>query len=76
MFELVRKIIADQMGVKDPDKITLETHLINDLGADSIDAAEIIIAVESEFNIEIPDDLAEKIRIVSEIMDFLEENIQ
>ncbi|MEA3424125.1 MAG: acyl carrier protein [Bacillota bacterium] len=72
MFELVQKIIAEQMGVKDLDSITYDTHLVDDLNADSIDAAEIIIAVEGEFDIEIPDDIAEKIRKVSEIMEFLE----
>ena len=76
MFELVREIIAEQMGVKDPETITMDTHLIDDLGADSIDAAEIIIAVEGEFDIEIPDEIAEKIRIVSEIIDFLEDAIE
>lgn len=76
MFEIVRTIIADQMGVKEPEKITYDTHLIDDLGADSIDAAEIIIAIEGEFDIEIPDEIAEKIRIVSEIMDYLEEAVE
>jgi acyl carrier protein len=72
MFELVQQIIAEQMGVKNPETITLDTHLVDDLGADSIDAAEIIIAIEGEFDLEIPDDIAESIRKVSEIMDFLE----
>jgi len=71
MFEIVQKIIAEQMGVQEIEKITYDTHLIDDLNADSIDAAEIIIAVEGEFDIEIPDDLAENIRKVSEIMDYL-----
>jgi acyl carrier protein len=72
MFEIVQKIIAEQMGVRELETITLDTHLVDDLNADSIDAAEIIIAVEGEFDIEIPDDIAESIRKVSEIMDFLE----
>ncbi|OPL09141.1 MAG: acyl carrier protein [delta proteobacterium ML8_F1] len=76
MFELVQKIIAEQMGVKDPESITYETHLVDDLGADSIDAAEIIIAIEGEFDIEIPDDIAESIRKVSELMEFLENAIE
>jgi|LGOV01.1.fsa_nt_gb acyl carrier protein len=76
MFEIVQKIIAEQMGVKDLDSITYDTHLVDDLNADSIDAAEIIIAVEGEFDIEIPDDIAEKIRKVSEIMEFLENELE
>ena len=72
MFEIVQKIIADQMGVTNLDTIKYDTDLVDDLNADSIDAAEIIIAVEGEFDLEIPDDIAEKIRKVSEIMEFLE----
>ena len=76
MFEIVQKIIAGQMGVKNLESITYDTDLVDDLNADSIDAAEIIIAVEGEFDIEIPDDIAEKIRKVSEIMEFLENELE
>ncbi|MBN2260106.1 MAG: acyl carrier protein [Clostridiales bacterium] len=76
MFELIQQIIAEQMGVKNLDDITYDTDLVDDLNADSIDAAEIIIAIEGEFDIEIPDDFAEKIRKVSEIMDFLESTLE
>ena len=75
MFELIQKIIAEQMGIDDYDKITYDTHLADDLNADSIDAAEIIITIESEFDIEIPDDIAEKIKKVSEIMEYLQKEI-
>ena len=75
MFELIQKIIAEQMALDDYEKISYDTHLADDLNADSIDAAEIIITIESEFDIEIPDDIAEKIKKVSEIMEYLQKEI-
>lgn len=72
MYDIVRKIIADQMRVSDIEKITRETNLMEDLGADSIDAAEMIINIEMEFGVEIPDDMIESVRTVGQIMDFLE----
>lgn len=60
MFEKVRKIIAEQLGIEE-DEITMESSFIDDLGADSLDIVELIMALEEEFDLEIPDSEAEKI---------------
>ena len=64
-------IVADQLGV-DRDKITPDTHFVNDLGADSLDTVELVMELEEEFDINIPDDAAEKIQRVGEAIDFIE----
>ncbi len=71
VFETVKNIIIDQLKVS-ADAITMETDLIYDLEADSLDAVEIIMAIEDEFEITIPDDEAEKMRTVNDIVRFLE----
>jgi acyl carrier protein len=72
MFEMIKSIIEDQLAISDPDKITLNTNLRDDLDADSLDAVEIIMAVEDEFDIEIPDDIAERFQTVGQIVEYLE----
>ena len=59
VFEKIREIIMEQLNV-DQDDVTMDTHLMKDLEADSLDAVEIIMAIEDEFEIEIPDDDAER----------------
>lgn len=71
-FEKIREIIMEQLNV-DEDDVTMETHLMKDLEADSLDAVEIIMAIEDEFEIEIPDEDAEKFQIVSDIVKYVEE---
>jgi len=73
IFEKVRDIIAEQLDV-DKDSITLETNLMKDLEADSLDAVEIIMAIEEEFDIEIPDEQAEEFQVVSSIVAYVEKN--
>ena len=63
-------IVADQLGV-DRDKITPDTHFVNDLGADSLDTVELVMALEEEFSVEIPDEDAEKITSVGEAIDYI-----
>ncbi|MBQ2311829.1 MAG: acyl carrier protein [Clostridia bacterium] len=75
VFEKIREIIADQLDA-DPESITMDTDLMKDLEADSLDAVEIIMAIESEYDIEIPDDRAEEFKMVSNIVSYIEENIQ
>ena len=66
VFEKVRDIIAKGLNV-DPAKITMETHLIDDLGADSLDAVELIMALEDEFGLEVDDDAAQNAKTVAEL---------
>ncbi|HEY9058986.1 MAG TPA: acyl carrier protein [Pseudobacteroides sp.] len=73
MFEKVKKIIVEQLGVEEDD-IALESSFIDDLGADSLDIVELIMALEEEFDIEIPDSEAEKIATVGDAVDFIKNN--
>ena len=74
-FEKLKKIIAEVLNV-DPDEITMETTFQDDLGADSLDIVELIMAFEEEFDIEIPDDAAEKIKTVKNAVDYIDSQIQ
>lgn len=74
VFEKVREIIAEQLGVDEND-VTMDTHLMKDLEADSLDAVEIIMAIEDEYGIEIPDEDAEKFQRVSDLVKFVEANL-
>ena len=69
----VKKIVIEHLGV-DADKVTLEASFIDDLGADSLDTVELVMAFEEEFGVEIPDDAAEKISTVSDAIKYIEEN--
>lgn len=71
MFEKVKKIIVEQLGVEEDD-ITMESSFIDDLGADSLDIVELIMALEEEFEIEIPDSEAEKIATVGDAVEFID----
>ena len=73
MFERIKEIIADQLGIDNVDIITLETSLIEYLEADSLDAVEVIMALEDEFGIEIPDEEAEHFKTIGDIYKFIEE---
>ncbi len=67
----IKEIIVEQLGV-DPEKVKLEASFIDDLGADSLDIVELVMAMEEEFDIEIPDEDAEKLRSVSDVVTYLE----
>jgi acyl carrier protein len=71
--EKVKSIIADQLGV-DPDEVTPDASFTDDLGADSLDIVELVMAFEEEFGIEIPDEDAEKIGRVRDAVAYIEEN--
>ena len=73
-LERVIDIVADQLGV-DKDKITLETSFVEDLGADSLDTVELVMALEEEFRTEIPDEEAEKITSVQQAIDYVTSNV-
>ncbi len=70
MFEKVKKIIVDQLGV-DEAEVTLEASFVDDLGADSLDLVELIMALEDEFDIEIPDNAAEQISTVNDVVEYI-----
>lgn len=69
----VKKIVIEHLGV-DADKVTEESSFIDDLGADSLDIVELVMAFEEEFGIEIPDDAAEKISTVKDAITFIDTN--
>ena len=71
MFEKVRDILAEQLEIN-PDTITMDTNIMEDLGADSLDVVELIMALESEFGIMINDETAATLVTVSEIVKFLD----
>jgi acyl carrier protein len=73
IMERVTDIVSEQLGV-DKDKITPETSFVNDLGADSLDTVELVMELEEEFDINIPDDAAEKIQTVGQAVAFIEQN--
>ena len=73
VFEQIRDIIAEQLGAEASD-ITPETNLMKDLEADSLDAVEIIMAIEDIFGVEIPDDQAERFQLVKNLVEYVEEN--
>ncbi len=71
VFEKVQQIIAEGLNVE-LDKITMETHLVDDLGADSLDAVELIMALEDEFGLEVDDDAAQNMKYVKDLVNYIE----
>ena len=72
-FDKVRDIVVEQLGVE-ADDVTIESTFIDDLGADSLDIVELIMAFEEEFRIEIPDEAAEKIKTVQDVVAYIDQN--
>ncbi len=72
--ERVIEIVSEQMGVN-KDQITRETSFINDLGADSLDTVELVMELEEEFDITIPDEKAEEIQTVGQAVDYIQEHV-
>ncbi len=71
--ERVKQIVAEQLGV-DVDQVTNDASFMDDLGADSLDTVELVMALEEEFDVEISDEDAEKIQTVQDAIDYLSEN--
>jgi acyl carrier protein len=71
----VIEIIVQQLGV-DADKVTIEASFVDDLGADSLDVVELVMAFEEEFGVEIPDEAAEKIATVKDAVDYLQKHME
>ena len=74
IFEKVKKIIVEQLGVAETS-VTMEASFIDDLGADSLDIVELIMALEEEFDIEIPDSDAEKVVTVGDVVDYIKDHV-
>jgi len=72
VFDKIKSIIVEQLGVEE-SQVALDTHLMKDLEADSLDAVEIIMAIEDEFDLEVPDEAAEKFQSVGDIVKYVEE---
>ncbi len=70
----IQKMISSQLGISNPESITLETNLLEDLDADSLDAVEIIMSIEDEFGIDIPDEMAESLQTIGQIVEYVEEH--
>ncbi len=66
----VKEIIVEQLGI-DPEEVTTEASFVNDLGADSLDTVELVMALEEEFDMEIPDEEAEKLQTVGQSIDYI-----
>ena len=74
IFQKVKEIVAEQLGIEDVDSILATTSLTNDLDADSLDAVEIIMAIEDEFSVEIPDEEAESFKNIGDIVEYIKVN--
>jgi len=74
VFEKVKSIIVEQLGVAET-AVTLEASFIDDLGADSLDIVELVMALEEEFDMEIPDSDAEKVVTVGDVVEYIKENV-
>lgn len=72
VFEKVRDIIVDQLDV-DEDKVKMEASITDDLGADSLDVVDLVMSLEEEFDVEIPDEQVEKVKTVGDIVALIEE---
>lgn len=74
VLEKVKGIIVEQLGVSE-NTVTMEASFIDDLGADSLDIVELVMALEEEFDIEIPDNDAEKVATVGDVVDYIKEHV-
>ena len=74
IFEKVKEIIVEQLGVAE-NAVTMEASFIDDLGADSLDIVELVMALEEQFDLEIPDADAEKVVVVGDVVEYIKENV-
>lgn len=74
VFEKVREILCDQLEI-DPDDVTLDTDIISDLGADSLDLVDFVMSLEDEFDKEIPDEDIEGIKTIGDIVSYIENSL-
>ncbi len=74
VFEKMKQILADQLDA-DIDSITMDTDIQDDLGADSLDVVEMLMSIEDEFEIEIPDEKIESLKTVGQVVDYIQDNM-
>jgi len=74
VYEKVKEIVVEQLGVN-PEDLSMQSSLIDDLGADSLDIVELIMALEEEFNLEISDEDAEKINTMGDVVDYIKNRV-
>jgi acyl carrier protein len=75
IFDKIKEIVIEQLGV-DPEDVAMESSFIDDLGADSLDIVELIMALEEEFDLEIPDEEAEKFPTVGDVVSYIKEHTE
>ncbi len=74
VFEKIKGILAEQLGADEED-MTMETDIAKDLGADSLDVVELLMSIEDEFEVEIPDDEIENIKTIGDLTDYIQNNM-
>ncbi len=74
VFESIKNILSEQLEVK-PEIITMDTNIADDLGADSLDVVELLMSIEEEFDVEIPDEKIESLRTVGSVVDYIQEHM-
>lgn len=74
VFDKVKEIIVDQLSVDNADDVTAEASIQDDLGADSLDVVDLVMALEEEFDLEIPDEKAKELKTVGQIVKYIEDN--
>ncbi len=75
VFEKIKEILAEQLDIENAESITLDSLLVEDLGADSLDSIDIVMSVEDEFKLEVPDEVNEAMTSVADIVNYIENNM-
>ncbi len=75
VFEKIKEILAEQLDIENAESITMDSLLVEDLGADSLDSIDIVMSVEDEFKIEVPDEVVESMTSVADIVNYIENNM-
>ncbi len=75
VFEKIRTILAEQLEV-DAEEISLDTNIADDLGADSLDVVELLMSIEDEFDVEIPDEEIENLKSVGDVVEYIQNNME
>lgn len=75
VFDKVVAILAEQLDIANEDSISMDSLLVEDLGADSLDSIDIVMSVEDEFKMEVPDEVIEQIKTVADIVNYIENNM-